>query len=166
MKKLKIITLFIIILFTVWCSHNIIQPKNQKQQNLTWYTKNWKNLQDNKGISDNLEVFKWKITILIWWATWCPHCQKAIPIFKEKIYDIYKWKINIQINLLSDDKFKVNIPQKTNSKIIFKDVVWKDCNYIPSWAILDKNLKVLLSSCWWEKNLDDMLNILKEKIKK
>lgn len=85
------------------------------------------------------------------------------PQFKEKIYDTYKEKIDIQVNSINWKKFEVDIPQNldTNTISVFETLVWKKCDYIPSFVVFDENKKLILSSCWWEKNIDDILNVLK-----
>jgi hypothetical protein len=43
----------------------------------------------------------------------------------------------------------------------FETLVWKKCAYIPSFVVLDENKKLILSSCWWEKDIDDIIHIIK-----
>ena len=43
-------------------------------------------LQDINGELVDLNNFKEKTVLLVFWATWCPHCKVEIP----KLKDIYK----------------------------------------------------------------------------
>lgn len=143
MKKIYIIWIILISLFFVWCSENT-----------------------NNTEKTGLSKFEGKPTILIWGSTWCPHCINSIPVFEKDIYKIYEDKINIQINTLSKNKFETKIPQVLNSKLTFKWISSVDCNFIPSWIILDKNTKVIDKSCWGEKTLEDLkksINLLLKK---
>ncbi len=112
---------------------------------------------------ENTHSNQWKKQIIIWGSTACPHCVNAMPQFKEKIYDTYKEKIDIQVNSINWEKFEVDIPQNLDTNTIpdFETLVWKKCDYIPSFVVFDENKKLILSSCWWEKNIDDILNVLK-----
>jgi len=99
--------------------------------------------------------------IIIWWSTNCPHCVKSIPLFEKEIYNKYKNTIDIYLNVLSENLFETIIPQKTWAYLNFEDYTGRPCNYIPSWVIIDKKWEEISSSCWGEKSLEDMEDILK-----
>ncbi len=103
-----------------------------------------------------------KKKIIIWGSTDCPHCVDAMPQFKGKIYDIFKEKVDIQVHVINWKKFDVDIPQNIDIKTIprFETFTWKNCSYIPSFVVLDTNNKIILSSCGWEKDIDDILLII------
>lgn len=105
----------------------------------------------------------WKKQVIIWWSTSCPHCVKAMPEFKEKIYDVYKDSVDINVNSVNWQKFNVDIPQNLNTSNMpqFFQVVWKECNFVPSFAVVNTNNDILLSSCWWEKSIDDIISVIK-----
>ena len=105
----------------------------------------------------------WKKQVIIWWSTSCPHCVTAMPEFKEKIYDAYKDNVDISINSVNWKRFDVDIPQNLNTSNMpqFITVVWKECNFVPSFAVIDENSNVLLSSCWSEKTIDDIVEVIK-----
>lgn len=115
-----------------------------------------------------IEDFAGNPSIILFGATYCSHCQNAIPIFKEKIYDIYSSKVNIWINVIDDEEFDIlEIPQGLNSNLDFTKITGQECNYVPSWIILDKKTNVVLTSCGGEKDLDEMIkeihNLVEEK---
>jgi len=97
----------------------------------------------------------------IWWSTSCSHCLQSIPIFEQQIYTKYKDKVDIFLHTLSDSPFDTNIPQNTWGQMEFQKYTDKFCSYIPSWVILDEFWFVLESSCWSEKDLQDMQRVLK-----
>jgi len=115
---------------------------------------------DNKLV-DNDDA--WKKQIIIWWATSCPYCVQAMPEFKEKIYDVYKDTVDININSVNWQEFDVEIPQNldTSNMPSFFEIVWEECNFVPSFAVLDENNNVLLSSCWSEKSIEDIIEVIK-----
>jgi hypothetical protein len=52
-----------------------------------------------------------------------------------------------------------------NSPLTFEWISWVECLYIPSWLILDENLKVVEMSCWNEKSLEDIKETLDNLLK-
>lgn len=138
MKNLLIVLFFILSLFLFTSCSN-------KESNLAYNNESWKK------------------QIIIWWSTFCPHCVTAMPEFKEKIYDVYKDSVDIKVNSINWQKFDVEIPQNidTSNMLQFFQVVWKECNFVPSFAVVDTNNDILLSSCWWEKSIDDIISVIK-----
>lgn len=139
-------------------SKNINNSKDVNNQEII-NTEEENNIENNNN--DDVNVLKKQI--IIWWSTTCPHCVNAMPEFKEKIYDVYNDNVDIIVNSVNWEKFNVDIPQNLNLNNMkyFDTVVWKECNYVPSFAVLDENSNVILSSCWWEKTIDDILNVIK-----
>jgi len=109
----------------------------------------------------NLDDFHGKPSIILFGGTYCGHCQQAVPVFKEKVDDVYSDKVNIWINVVDGGKFDVEeIPQGLNSNLIFDDITETGCKYVPSWIILDENGDVALSSCGGEKEMGDMIKTI------
>jgi len=70
---------------------------NKKLPDITVYSKENKEI-SIKSISSGKPVF------MMYWASWCPDCQKQLPIIK-KLYDEYKDKIEfILINIADGER--------------------------------------------------------------
>ena len=59
-------------------------------------------LEDMNGESVSLNNYREKIVLLVFWATWCPHCNTEIPKLKE-IHEQYKDE-NFTVLALSVDE--------------------------------------------------------------
>ena len=113
----------------------------------------------------NLESFYGNPSIILFGGTYCSHCQQAVPIFKEKVYDVYSEDVNIWINVVDGWKFNVeDIPQGLNTNLDFNTITGTGCRYIPSWVILKENGKVALSSCGGEKEISDIIQTIEKLI--
>lgn len=111
----------------------------------------------------SLEDFYGKPSVILFGGTYCGHCQEAVPIFKQQVYDVYSDDVNIWINVIDGGKFNVDdVPQGLNYNLDFDTIAGRECNYVPSWIILDKNGDVALSSCGGEKDMEDMIKKIKE----
>lgn len=122
---------------------------------------------DNSIITENninsqstIQDFYGKPSIILFGGTYCPHCVSTMPIFKKEIYDVYRGKINVWINVIDNGKFEVDMPQGLNQQLEFTKITNKECNYIPSWVILDSKGIVQSSSCGGEKDLEEMLLVI------
>ncbi len=79
-------------------------------------------LQDINGEEVGLKDFKEKTVLLLFWATWCPHCKEEIPKLKD-IYKNYKDKdfdilaISVDDNLEKLKKFVEK--NKIQYKVLF-----------------------------------------------
>ena len=70
---------------------------NKKLPDITVYSK------ENKEISIK-SISSVKPVFMMYWASWCPDCQKQLPIIK-KLYDEYKDKIEfILINIADGER--------------------------------------------------------------
>lgn len=117
------------------------------------------------GNQSSLDDFYGKPSIILFGGTYCSHCQQSVPVFKEKVYDVYADKIHIWINVIDGGKFAIDdIPQGLNINLDFNQITGTKCQYIPSWVVLNEGGKVILSSCGNEKNLDDMIDTIKKLI--
>ncbi|MBT3463501.1 hypothetical protein HOD20_01295 [archaeon] len=131
-------------------------------------------ISNNKIIENNnidtystLIDFYGKPSIILFGSTYCSHCKEALPIFKEKVYNVYNKEINIWINVINNDYFDItDIPQGFNEEIDFEKITNIECKYVPSWIILDKFGNVKMSSCGNEKTMNEMVYTINELIKK
>jgi len=115
--------------------------------------------------NSKLTDFYDKPSVILFGGTFCSHCKSAIPVFKEKIYDVYSQEINIWINVVDKGTFDIeSIPQGYNPNLVFNDITNTKCEYVPSWIVLDEVGTVVTSSCGGEKELSDMLKSIEDLI--
>ncbi len=115
--------------------------------------------------NSKLNDFYGKPSVILFGGTYCEHCKAAIPVFKEKVYDVYNEEMNIWINVVDGGLFEIeDIPQGLNLNLDFNNITNTKCGYVPSWIVLDETGKVALSSCGGEKELSEMMKTIKELI--
>jgi len=84
---------------------------NREQDKLTWAHKNADEIRKLKignfapnfkfdSLGNDLNGIKSNYTMIIFWATWCPHCTKEIPQIK-KLVDNYNYNNNNEISVIS-----------------------------------------------------------------
>jgi thiol-disulfide isomerase/thioredoxin len=112
--------------------------------------------------SSTLNDFLGTPSVIVFGGTYCGHCQAAVPVFKEQVYDVYKKRADIWVNVIDDKQFPVDLPQGLNRNLDFDTIVGKQCGYVPSWVVLDAENNVLLSSCGNEHSMAEMLRALNE----
>jgi len=105
-----------------------------------------------------VERFAGKPAVVFIVGTFCPHCQSAMPTYKTDIWDVYKDSVNIFANVTdgqNGSRFEVaEIPQGVDAKLDFKTLVGEECNYVPSWVLLDAEGTTVDSSCGASKGVD------------
>lgn len=129
-------------------------------------------INDNKSTAlmsidknSHLSDFYNKPSIILFGATYCGHCQAAMPLFKEQVYDVYKEDLNIWVNVVDKGTFPVEeVPQGYNENLDFDEITGKECDYVPSWVLLEKGGEVVMSSCGGEKEMAEMLQGIKEEV--
>jgi len=141
-------------------SSNYQKVVDKKLPNITVYNK------ENKEISIE-SITSGKPVFIMYWASWCPDCQKQLPIIK-KLYDEYKDRIEfILINIadgeretqdkalsyLKDKKYDFNYYSATENAIDLLKI-----NTIPTKVIVTKDGIV--------KNIDTEKFSSYEKLKK
>lgn len=122
-------------------SSNYQKVVDKKLPNITVYNK------ENKEISIE-SITSGKPVFIMYWASWCPDCQKQLPIIK-KLYDEYKDRIEfILINIadgeretqdkalsyLKDKKYDFNYYSATENAIDLLKI-----NTIPTKVIVTKD---------------------------
>lgn len=80
---------------------------------------------DNNGEEINLENLKEKYTLLIFYATWCPHCQDLLP----EIYKLYKQRSDFEVVAVSLDEVK----EDWNSFITDNKLDWINVFDLKGW---------------------------------
>lgn len=105
-----------------------------------------------------VERFLGKPSVIFIVGTFCPHCQSAMPTYKTDIWDVYKDTVNIFANVTdgqSGKRFEVaDIAQGVDAKLDYKTLVGEECNFVPSWVMLDAEGTVTDSSCGADKGVD------------
>ncbi len=107
--------------------------------------------------------FKGKVTFIAITSTSCPHCRNEIPNIEKNIYKKYGNKINFYVNVVNGGKWRQNIPQGYNPNLQYKYITGRQCGYVPSWVILNKNGGVVKSVCGGSTK--PALSILKKIVK-
>ncbi len=79
-------------------------------------------LQDMNGESVSLNQYRDKTVLLVFWATWCPHCKAEIPRL-QKIHEEYKDK-DFTVLALSVDKNKENLKEFVDANDITYTVLF------------------------------------------
>lgn len=184
MKKYIFTILWFLLLSLLGCTNNTQTNINENNiEKITEKIKDTKeiiNQQEIQNIANNIEIEEninnWNSTlnwnqltqlwdkkywkIFIFGGTYCSHCQKSIPIFKSDIYDKYQNNFEIFINVVDGHdwkRFDIEwLNQWYEPNITFEWKAQKECNYIPSWVVLDMEDNPIISSCWNEKTLEDM----------
>ncbi len=112
-----------------------------------------------------VERFLGKPAVIFIAGTFCPHCQTAMPAYKTDIWDVYgkdtstsSAQANIFVNVSDGQggkRFEVaDIAQGFDAKLDFKTLTGEECNYVPSWVMLDTEGVVTDSSCGADKGVD------------
>lgn len=102
--------------------------------------------------------FAGKPAVIFIVGTFCPHCQTSMPVYKTGIWDVYKNTVNIFAHVTDGQggkRFEVaDIAQGFDAKLDFKTLTGEDCNFVPSWVMLDAGGTVTDSSCGADKGVD------------
>ncbi len=132
-----------------WQTNNKKWNEVTKQEVKTQTTWAVSNVKKNTTVVD--EKLKWNWDKFIWFvATWCPHCQEAVPGL-EQFYTDYSWEVNMEINVIDKKPFPwvKNLPENYKNPKSYQDYTNEQCGYIPSYVIVDKNGKVIDKKCGW-----------------
>jgi len=107
--------------------------------------------------NSTLEDFKGKPSVIVFAATYCSHCRKAAPEFEAGVWNNFKHKANLWINVTDGGKFDIKeAAQGLNKNLDYNTITGDQCEYVPSWVVLDKEGNVSLKSCGSEKSETDM----------
>ncbi|GEM_PF-5786790 len=105
-----------------------------------------------------LERLSGKPAVIFIVGTFCPHCQSAMPKYKTQIWDVYKEAANIFANVTDGQdgkRFEVaDIAQGYDAQLDFQAITGEECNFVPSWILLDADSKVIDSSCGAKKGTE------------
>ena len=124
---------------------------------------------DGKAIS--LKEFKGKKAVwLVFWATWCPYCDKEIPALKD-LYEKYNDKLEIiAINIgVNDSVEKIKAYKKRFDlpyKIIFSKEITRDYKVrgTPTQVVIDINGNVIFKGAKVPANIgEETINSLIKK---
>ncbi len=108
-----------------------------------------------------LSEFEGKPSVIVFGGTYCPHCKKAVPLFRDQIWNNYNDKANLWVNVIDQKKFDIeDVAQGFNPNLEFEKIANTPCGYVPAWVVLDKEFKPVSSSCGGDKTLDDMQKTL------
>ncbi len=104
-----------------------------------------------------------KPSFIVFAGTYCGHCRVLIPELEKEIWDNYKDKVDIWVNVIDGQTGKTfpvtRIAQGFDPALSY-DEIMVDCSYVPAYVVLDKDGKQVLRSCGSEKTIDDIKNTL------
>jgi thiol-disulfide isomerase/thioredoxin len=101
-------------------------------------------------------------TVILFGGTYCPHCVKSIPEYAELIWEPYHKQANLWVNVIDKKKFDNDvIAQGYNTNLKYNDITGENCNFVPSWVVLNAQGEVSESSCGSSKGIDEMAEVLK-----
>lgn len=93
-------------------------------------------LPDTFNKTHSLSDYKGKVTVLEFFAPWCPHCQKDAPIINE-VYSKYKDK-GVEVLAVSATPYG----KDREAPITMDDIIWfRDTYKVEHPMLLDKELK-------------------------
>lgn len=115
-----------------------------------------------------------KVTIIVFFATWCPPCVKELPHVQKEMWEKYKTNDKFRLfvvgrehtkeeveNYASDKGFNFPLVADTN-RAIFK--VFASQN-IPRMYLIDKNLKIVKSTTGFNiAGFENMIELLDEQL--
>ncbi|MDH3349581.1 MAG: TlpA family protein disulfide reductase [Desulfobulbaceae bacterium] len=135
------IALAIIILLLASCDRPPVLQEAQIAQSAPTFS-----LKDNQGITWNLANLKSKVTIVHFWATWCPPCRQEMPLLQEYFTSMKEEKIQILTIAYRDDPSAVKMFVKNagwTMPVLFDPESNTGRNYsltgVPETFIIDKN---------------------------
>ena len=115
---------------------------------------------------DAIQAFLGKPSVIFLAGTFCPHCQDAMPKYETEVWDKYNEEANIFVNVVDKKKFpQERIAQGYEAALTFKILTGEDCGYVPSWVVLDKDGKLVDSSCGASKGIEKITELLDGLIK-
>lgn len=124
--------------------------------------------QTTSSLSENasFSALKGKPSVVLFAGTYCPHCQKEVPEYEQKIWDVYKDKANLWIQVIDKEKFNTKAAQGFNPLLNDYSALAKGetCEYVPSFVLLDKNLETVMTSCGKSKTMDELSEALNKLI--
>lgn len=117
--------------------------------------------------TSTLTDFAGQPSLIMFGGTYCSHCQSTVPKVESLVWDEYKTKMNVWLQVVDGEsgaKFKTTMPQGYNENLSYESVVGENCGYVPSWALLDANGDVLESSCGNSKSLEELVYAVEDAI--
>jgi thiol-disulfide isomerase/thioredoxin len=153
MSKKTLIILFSIIAIALFAFYNAAGHKGNAGDTST-------STEPSQALKQVLKKYIGKPSLIFIVSTSCPHCQEGVPKYKTELYDVYKEKINIFLNIVdwnNGGRFSVkDIPQGLEPILNFKTLTGEDCGYVPSWILLNKEGVTVDKACGASKELDDL----------
>lgn len=106
----------------------------------------------------SLDDLRGRPSVILFGSTSCPHCQQALPTVVERVYEPYKERVNLWVQVTDRGRFEADsIPQGFNTAIDFVSLTGAQCAYVPSWVVLDAQLQPIIASCGNERSMQEMI---------
>jgi thiol-disulfide isomerase/thioredoxin len=136
--RFLVMTLLLSVLLTSGCTKDYIPPDY------------------HIGSDSTIDDFKGKPSFIYFGGTYCPHCRAGIPEIRDKLWNIYKDEANIWVNVIDKKYFDVeDIAQGFNPNLDFDQLTSTQCQYVPSFVVMDKDLNIVMQSCGTEHSIDE-----------
>ena len=100
-------------------------------------------------------------TVLVWAATYCPHCQDFVPQVKTEVADRFP-QVRVLINVVDHQRFNSGLTEIDNANLDFDAITNTTCKYVPSWVVLDVQNQVIDSSCGASQSLEKLVTAVKK----
>ena len=110
---------------------------------------------------NTIDDLKGQATVLVWAATYCPHCRDFVPQLKTTVADRFP-SIRVLVNVVDHQRFNTGLTEIDNANLDFDTISHRTCPYVPSWVVLDTDNRVIESSCGNDRSLEDLVNAVKK----
>lgn len=117
-------------------------------------------------VETGVEEYKGKNTVVLVAGTFCPHCQREVPVVEKEIFEkTSSDALNLVTNVIDGEKgksFNTKIKQVFNKDLGFEELTGEACEFVPSWVVMDAEWKVVDSDCGNKKQISGLVETLKK----
>ena len=140
-----------------------VEPKKQEIQQKNKIIEEKKQVDNKKEKKEKININENAYTYVGFVWTFCPHCQKEMPILEE-FYKENKGNVNMLMVVIDNKKFPwYTIPQKKQSdleNLTYEKLAKEKCDYVPSYVIYDKNKNIIAKKCGWALDKEGLKRLL------
>jgi len=99
-------------------------------------------------------------SVMFFAGTYCSYCQSAVPGYEEQVWDEYKGDANVWLQVVdgaSGSSFDTGMAQGYNAGLSYEGLAGEECNYVPSWVLMDSEGAPVLTSCGSEHSVEELV---------